>query len=398
MSRDGLADTRKDMETATQTTAGGGPSTANVLADADRLLASIAAENKAADERSKAALAAFDQDFPSVEPAAPPVEPASAMDAADGASADRSHAGGAALDISLAGFVDISPEPPAADQEATSADADDAEIDILAGLDPLTYDRERQRAAERLRVRSSTLDELVKRRRQELGHTGIEDSTGSGRALQLPEPEPWPHAVNGGEVLDEVRAAISSIVVLSEYSSAAVALWVMFTHLIDQFDIGPRLLTEAPTWRCGKSTLVEVIGELVPRSLMASNITPAAVFRTIEVARPTLLIDEADTFIAKNEELRGVLNSGHKRSNAQVVRVVEIDGEHELRAFSTWCAMVIAGIGKQHSTINDRSSYKTSAKATPTNRDPAQPSDPRGTGRARAESGARRHGLPRPNQ
>jgi hypothetical protein len=53
----------------------------------------------------------------------------------------------------------------------------------------------------------------------------------------------------------------------------------------------------------GETTLLDVVGELVPRALSTANVTSAAVFRTIEVARPTLLIDEADTFLGQNEEL-----------------------------------------------------------------------------------------------
>ena len=48
---------------------------------------------------------------------------------------------------------------------------------------------------------------------------------------------------------------------------------------------------------------------------------PAAVFRVIEETQPTLLIDEADTFLQGNDELRGILNSGYTRKTAYVVRV-----------------------------------------------------------------------------
>ena len=74
--------------------------------------------------------------------------------------------------------------------------------------------------------------------------------------------------------------------------------------------------------RCGKTLLLIVLGALVPRRLFASNVTPAVLFRTIEKYRPTLLIDEADTFIRENDELRGVLNSGHTRTTAVVIRAV----------------------------------------------------------------------------
>jgi hypothetical protein len=38
------------------------------------------------------------------------------------------------------------------------------------------------------------------------------------------------------------------------------------------------------------------------------NITPSTVFRVIGKCKPSLLIDEADTLLAVNQELWGVLN------------------------------------------------------------------------------------------
>ena len=67
---------------------------------------------------------------------------------------------------------------------------------------------------------------------------------------------------------------------------------------------------------------------------------------------PALLVDEADTFLAEADELRGVLNSGH-RKGGQVVRTVGDD--HEPRAFSTFAAVAIAIIGKLPDTLADRS-------------------------------------------
>jgi hypothetical protein len=86
--------------------------------------------------------------------------------------------------------------------------------------------------------------------------------------------------------------------------------------------------------------------------LLAANITPAAVFRTIELVRPTLLIDEVDTFLEKHEELRGVLNSGHTRDGC-VIRTVGDD--HEPREFSTWSPCAVAMIGHPPDTLADRS-------------------------------------------
>ena len=88
------------------------------------------------------------------------------------------------------------------------------------------------------------------------------------------------------------------------------------------------------------------------RPLPTTNVTPAAIFRVIEGHRPTLLIDEADTFLRDNDELRGVLNSGH-RKGGRVLRTVGED--HEPRAFATYSACAIALIGTLPDTLHDRS-------------------------------------------
>src|SRR5262249_61522438 len=68
--------------------------------------------------------------------------------------------------------------------------------------------------------------------------------------------------------------------------------------------------------------------------------------------RPCLLVDEADSFLRDNEEIRGVVNSGHARDGA-VIR--NVGDDHEPREFSTWAPVAIACIGKLPGTIEDRS-------------------------------------------
>src|SRR5262249_35254700 len=99
--------------------------------------------------------------------------------------------------------------------------------------------------------------------------------------------------------------------------------------------------------------LMKIMWSMVPRPLPSSNTTAAAVFRAIDKWRPTFLIDEADGFLPGNEDLRSVLDSGHERVFAYTTRCI---GENnEPRQFSTGCPMVIAGIGKLPSTLQDRS-------------------------------------------
>ena len=178
-------------------------------------------------------------------------------------------------------------------------------------------------------------------------------SGGQGRSLELPTPEPWPDEVQGEVLLDELSEAIRRYLVLEPGSAEAVALWVVHAHCLDAFSISPRLAITSPERGCGKTTLLDVLGCLAPRPLPTSNCTAAAVFRTIEVAAPTLLIDEADTFLKGNDDLRGILNSGHRRSSAFVLRTVGED--HEPRRFGTWAATAIAMIGRLPDTLADRS-------------------------------------------
>lgn len=58
-------------------------------------------------------------------------------------------------------------------------------------------------------------------------------------------------------------------------------------------------------------------------------------------------------FPGDREELRGILNSGHTRDAAYVLRTV--GDEHEPRRFSTWAAKAVAMIGRLADTLADRS-------------------------------------------
>jgi putative DNA primase/helicase len=85
----------------------------------------------------------------------------------------------------------------------------------------------------------------------------------------------------------------------------------------------------------------------------ASNISAAALYRVIKDDCPTLILDEADSFLKENEELRNVMNSGHEREFAWVMRYNPDSGVVE--RFSTWCPKVVAMIGKPKRTILSRS-------------------------------------------
>jgi putative DNA primase/helicase len=220
----------------------------------------------------------------------------------------------------------------------------------LAAMTPLDYEPRRTLEAKRLGMRAIELDRAIQSLRPPKG-TNVE------KGLVCPDTEPWPENVLLSEVLNEIRATIHRYIVCDQSVGVMVALWTAFTWLIDYVLIAPILVISAPEKRCGKTQLLEVVGRLARRPLMASNISPAAVFRVIESRRPTLLIDEADSFMNENEQLRGLINCGHTRTSAYVVRTVGDD--HDPVQFSTWSAKAIAGIGSRSGTIMDRAVVAT---------------------------------------
>ena len=197
----------------------------------------------------------------------------------------------------------------------------------------MDYDRIRNEEAKALGVQVKTLDARVRAARNDVGESG---------QLPFADVEPYPDAVEPAQLLDEIVNTIQRHIILDAEQADAVALWIVLTWFIDEVDVLPLLIISAPEKACGKTQLLDLVGRMSARPLPASNTSTAALFRSIELWKPSLLIDEADTFIRDNNELKGLINAGHTRSNAYVLRTV---GEnHEPKKFNLWCAKAFAGI------------------------------------------------------
>ena len=221
-------------------------------------------------------------------------------------------------------------------------DPDDATIERLAALSPLEYDRIRKAEAEALGVRPGTLDKLVTVARKQDGDGGMD----------FMDVEPWQHPIKPAALLTEISATVRRFIICQQETADAVALWATMTWFMDVVQVAPLVIITAPEKRCGKSLLLFILGKLAYRPLTASSISPAAMFRAVDAWKPTLLIDEADSFMRDNEELRGIVNAGHTRDSAYVVRTVGED--FTPTRFSVWGAKALAGIGHLADTLMDR--------------------------------------------
>lgn len=221
------------------------------------------------------------------------------------------------------------------------------DLSQLALLAEDQYERVRKEKAKELGVRASILDRMVTRLRPE--QNSDNENTDS---LGIPEAPLWEESVDGDKLLAEISFAIRDYVVLPKTAADATALWVVHSYTLNSFRISPRLAIQSPEKGCGKTTLLDVLTKLVWRPLPTSNATSSVIFRVVEKAHPTLLIDEADTFLRDNNELRGILNSGHRQGGFTLRNVGD---DHEPKRFSTWSACAIALIGRLPDTLEDRS-------------------------------------------
>jgi putative DNA primase/helicase len=208
--------------------------------------------------------------------------------------------------------------------------------EALLGMDDISRELARDVAVKRLRELGVTSPgRLVDR-------TMPPSKTGGAQRSGLPEPDLWPEQVEGAELLASLEQTVGRFLALAPGQIVPLVLWVVFAHAHDAFEISPILAITSPDKGCGKSTALALLSALVPRPLTSANITPSAVFRATERFKPCLLLDEADTFLSESEGLRGVLNSGHMRSQAYVTRVTGDD--HYVSMFSTWAPKAIAMI------------------------------------------------------
>jgi putative DNA primase/helicase len=250
-------------------------------------------------------------------------------------------------DLAIAEGLDVLREQISTAQVPAATDEDTYER--LAAFSPAQYDRCREREAVRLGIRVKTLDAEVERLRR---WTSGNDSTLQGSAIDLPEIEPWPDPVDGEEVLDAIAKSHLVYVALHDYAADLCALWEAQCHCFEAFDITPRLNITSPEKGCGKTTLLDVIALFVPRPLRTENFTAAVLFRLIEARKPTILADEYDSWLKNNEELRGLLNAGHRRGG----QVARCEGDsHEVRAFRVFGPALLCGIGALPGTLHDRS-------------------------------------------
>ena len=164
------------------------------------------------------------------------------------------------------------------------------------------------------------------------------------------------------EALRGVEQFLRRFVVLARPEAyVAVVLWVAHTYAVEFADATPYLAVSSPEKQSGKTRLLECLG-LLAHDCDGIAITPTAstIFRTLEATpEGTLLLDELDAVFRdhsdKYEEVRAVINAGHRRGATVRRSVPGPKNTWVVKQFPVFGPKALAGIGKLPDTVTDRS-------------------------------------------
>ena len=242
---------------------------------------------------------------------------------------------------------------PAIGPEDLGPEARNAALDEVSRLSDEQYERARKATAPMLGFgRVNALDKARTARIAERQATQKDDED---------EEEVWPDPITDiGEVLDDAVVEVSRYIKATPAAIDTVVLWAAGAHVQQRADlhinIAPRVYVTSPVPGCGKTLLLEIIAAFTPRSMMLSSTSVSGLFREIDARKPTLCLDEFDKQMAgASQEHLAILNSGHRRTSAYVLRSAKTeDGQFIREKFSTFTAMAFSGIRKLPDAMTSR--------------------------------------------
>jgi hypothetical protein len=164
------------------------------------------------------------------------------------------------------------------------------------------------------------------------------------------------------EALEQLEQFLLRYVVFPRSETVvAVVLWTAHTHAIEQADATPYLAISSPEKQSGKTRLLECLA-LVAQGCTGILITPTAstIYRSLDASPgATLLLDELDAVFRdrsdRYEEVRAVINAGHRRSATVPRSVPGPKNTWVVKQFPVFGPKALAGIGKLPDTVADRS-------------------------------------------
>ncbi|PWU13306.1 MAG: hypothetical protein C5B50_19535 [Verrucomicrobia bacterium] len=196
-----------------------------------------------------------------------------------------------------------------------------------------------------LNVKDRELDRMVRdagEQEQRPGDTSTK-LAGHGTAVEPPKIEPWPHRVNGAELLNRLAAEAERFLWLPQHGATVLACHILYTYVWRSFEYAPILAVTSPTPGCGKGRVLDLEQKLASNPWRTGNATESVLFRIIDERTPLCLIDEFDSLLKETRAaITNILNQAFHMSG----RVHRIEGEQQRRVveFKCFCPVVVACI------------------------------------------------------
>ncbi|MEM3628874.1 MAG: hypothetical protein QXE06_05840 [Candidatus Bathyarchaeia archaeon] len=156
---------------------------------------------------------------------------------------------------------------------------------------------------------------------------------------------------------------IEHLDVANELMYDVYAAFVLASWLPENFTVVPYLFFLGPL-ASGKTRALECFHRLCYRSIMATSMSAASLFRALEAWHPTILLDETEIYNRKEMiEVLAILNSGYRRGQ-YAIRIEKVQNNvPQIAVFDTFGFKVLAGTQELADTLQSRCIITKMSKA-----------------------------------
>jgi putative DNA primase/helicase len=157
--------------------------------------------------------------------------------------------------------------------------------------------------------------------------------------------DPWHDPVATVALLQELIIKIRKHIVAQPHEVLAIVLWVLMAWIHGVAAThSPYLVATSAEPDSGKSTLLGVLGFLVPKPFTGAEPTGPSVYRFVDCEKPTLLVDEADDLFQRKSDVKHIFNVGWTRGT-KIPRQVQVQGVSTTVWFDPFCPKVVGLLG-----------------------------------------------------
>jgi hypothetical protein len=158
------------------------------------------------------------------------------------------------------------------------------------------------------------------------------------------------------ETYETILSILKDFIDTEEAEMKKIACWIIAASMKEAFETFPILYINAPM-ASGKSRLLKLLYEMIPNSLLTTNLTEAVLFRIPRtIGINALLIDEAETITNKERgNLKELLNACYKKG----IRVMRMrknpkSESYEVEEFEMYLPVAIANITGIEGVVESR--------------------------------------------